>query len=313
MIRRPRSARKPRGRNRPEPAMTPPSPQRKALVVLVLLTAIWSYNWIVMKSVLRYTGPFEFAALRTVLGTAVLFALLLARRESLRPPPLLPTIAIGLAQTTAFQGLVQWALVEGGAGRTALLVYTMPFWVVPLAWFGYGERPTARQLVSVGAAFAGMVLVLEPWHGFGNARSAVLATLGGIAWACGVVVSKRVFLHGGVGALSLAAWQMLAGMVGLVVITLVVDERPIEWSGYFVGALAYNAVLASGLAWAMWTYIVERLPGSVAGLSSLAIPVAGVGLAWLELGEVPSRYEAIGLVVIAVALAALLLRRRPAS
>ena len=51
-----------------------PSSNRAAFGALILLTAIWSYSWIVMKQVLRFVGPFEFSALRYALGTLVLFA-----------------------------------------------------------------------------------------------------------------------------------------------------------------------------------------------------------------------------------------------
>jgi drug/metabolite transporter (DMT)-like permease len=275
---------------------------RPALVALVLLTAIWSYNWIVMKQALRYAGPFEFSALRYVLGTLVLFAALLLRREPLRPPPLLPTALIGLAQTTGFQLLVQTALVAGGAGRTALLAYTMPFWVVLLGWLLLHQRPDAKLWLGLAVATAGLVLVLEPWLGLGSAGSSLLALAGGLAWALGVVLSKRLFARGGVGALSLTAWQMAFGTLGIVAIALVVPERPVEWSGYFIGALAYNAVLASGLAWLLWSYVVARLPAGIAGLSSLVIPIAGVGLAWALLGERPDAAEWSGVALIALAL-----------
>ncbi len=66
--------------------------RRGTVVALVLLTLIWSYNWIVMKQVMRDTGPFAFAALRASIATVVLFALLAIRRETLRPPPLVPTL-----------------------------------------------------------------------------------------------------------------------------------------------------------------------------------------------------------------------------
>ena len=135
-----------------------------------------------------------------------------------RPPPLLPTALIGLAQTTGFQLLVQSALVEGGAGRTALLAYTMPFWVVLLGWVLYAERPSSRLWIGLGIAAAGLVLVLEPWLGLGGAKSSLLALAGGLAWACGVVWTKRLFQRGGVGALSLTAWQMAIGTLGVVVV-----------------------------------------------------------------------------------------------
>ncbi|MGL4507260.1 MAG: EamA family transporter, partial [Aeromonas sobria] len=43
-----------------------------ALVGLILLTAIWSYSWIVMKQVMLYAGAFEFTALRCLCGSLVL-------------------------------------------------------------------------------------------------------------------------------------------------------------------------------------------------------------------------------------------------
>lgn len=290
--------------------MTTPttSPRRNALVALALLTLIWSYNWIVMKQVLRYSGPFEFSALRYAFGSIVLFTALVLRGESLRPPPLVDTALIGIAQTAGFQALVQWALVEGGAGRTALLAYTMPFWVVLLAWLVLAEKPGPRQWLGLVAAAGGLVLILDPWHGLGGAKSAWLAIAGGACWAIGVVLSKRLFRRG-VGALSLTAWQMLIGTALLIVIALAADERTIEWSPYFVGALAYNAVLSSGLAWLMWSYVVERLPADVAGLSSLVIPIAGIGFAWLLLGERPTLVESAGIALIGVALAVVNLRR----
>jgi drug/metabolite transporter (DMT)-like permease len=287
------------------------SPRNAALIALGLLTLIWSYNWIVMKQVLAFCGPFSFSALRYAFGTCVLFLALVARRESLRPPPLAETAIIGIAQTAGFQALVQWALVNGGAGRTALLAYTMPFWVVLFAWWLLAERPAPRQWLGLGAAAIGLTLIVEPWHGVGGAQSAFLAVAGGICWAVGVVLSKRLFKRTGVGALSLTAWQMLIGSVFLIVIALFAHERAIDWSPWFIGALVYNAVLSSGLAWLMWSYVVDRLPANVAGLSSLVIPLAGIGFAWLLLGERPSLLEACGIALIASALAIVNLRRTP--
>ena len=287
----------------------PVSTQRAALVALVTLSLVWSFNWIVMKQVLRYSGPFEFSALRYSFGAIVLFLALVARRESLRPPPLPATIAIGLAQTAGFQALVQWALVQGGAGKTALLAYTMPFWVILLAWILLHERPGLRQWISLGVAAIGLLLVVEPWRGVGGSQSALLAIVGGLCWAVGVVLTKRLFARGGVSALSLTAWQMLIGALALIAIALVTDERAIEWSTYFSLALVYNGVIASGLAWLLWSFVVSRLPADVAGLSSLAIPIAGIGFAWVLLGERPGAVEGLGIACIAAALLIVNLRR----
>lgn len=283
--------------------------RRTAIAALVLLTLIWSYNWIVMKQVLRYAGPFDFSALRYAFGTLVLFAALIVRRESLKPPPLAMTMLIGCAQTAGFQALVQWALVNGGAGKTALLAYTMPFWVVLFSWIVLGDRPAARQWLTLGGAAAGLVLVIEPWHGLGGSDSAVLAIAGGVCWALGVVLSKRLFQRCNVSPLSLTAWQMLFGALLLIAIALLVPQRAFEWTPFLIGALIYNAVLSSGLAWLMWSYVVARLPANIAGLSSLVIPVAGIGFAWALLGEKPSPTESLGIATICASLAFVNVRR----
>ncbi|GMV29808.1 MAG: membrane protein [Rhodanobacteraceae bacterium] len=283
-------------------AMPESTSRRGAVVALAVLTLVWSYNWVVMKQVLQYSGPFEFAAIRAVLATGVLFLVLLLRGETLRAPPLTPVLLLGLAQTTMFQSLVQWALVDGGAGKTALLAYTMPFWLLLLAWPLLRERPDRRRLGYAALAGAGLIGVLQPWHGIGGNTSALLALASGLAWALAVVISKKAFTDGGVSPLRLTAWQMLSGSVGLSVIALAVPERPIVWSAPFVGGLAYNAVLASGLAWVLWALIVQRLPATVAGIVSLAVPLCGVVLAWLLLGERPDVWEGAGIALIALAL-----------
>ena len=107
---------------------------------LITLTLIWSYSWIAMKQVTHYIGAFDFTALRCSFGALLLFIVLLLRGRGMRPTPFGYTLAIALLQTCGMVGLSQWALVSGGAGKVAILSYTMPFWVVIMAAIFLGER-----------------------------------------------------------------------------------------------------------------------------------------------------------------------------
>lgn len=294
--------------------MSNASSQRGALAALCGTILIWAYSWVVMKQALYWSGPFDFAALRYLLGAGVLFLALLVGRQSLRPPPWPATIAIGLCQTAAFQGLEQWALVHGGAGHVALLAYSMPFWAVLLAWPLLGETPSARQWLGLLLAAAGLVCILAPWQGLGSPLGTALALAGGVGWAAGTVLSKRLFRRHAVTPLALTAWQMLVGALVLGAIALVLPQPPIRWSAAFVGALAYSAVMASSVAWGLWLLVLKRLPTAVASLSSLGVPVVSVLLAWLILDERPDAMEWLGIALVLsglVAVAGVRLGRRP--
>lgn len=280
------------------------SRQRGAIAALLVTIALWAYSWIVMKQVLAHAGPFDFAALRYLLGAGVLFAALALARQSLRPPPLLPTALIGLCQTAAFQGLEQCALLDGGAGHVALLAYTMPFWAVLLAWLLLHEKPCRRHWLGLALAAAGLLCIIEPWHRTSSVISSVLAIAGGVAWAAGTVLSKRLFRQRPISVLNLTAWQMLAGGIALGIVALAVPQRRIEWDGAFIGALAYSVVMASSLAWWLWSIVLQRLSTAVATLSSLGVPVVGVGLAWWLLHERPAAMELLGIVLVLLGLIA---------
>jgi drug/metabolite transporter (DMT)-like permease len=99
---------------------------------------------------------------------------------------------------------------------------------------------------------------------------------------------------------------MLFGLAPLVVLAIAVPERPIEWNGPFIAALTYNALGGMALATLLWLYILQRLPATVSGLSSLIVPVIGIVAAWLELGERPGLGESVGIVLILIALGVLL-------
>jgi len=270
-------------------------------LALALLALIWGYNWVVMKIGLEYAEPFAFSALRTFLGALSLFALLLVLRRPLRPPPLGWTVAIGLLQTTGFVGLLMWALESGGAGKTSVLTYTMPFWLLLLAWAFLGERLRGVQWLAVALALVGLVLVLQPWNLHG-AFSSALAVAAGFCLAASAIVVKKLQQRHEVDVLSLTTWQMLLGSLPLVFIAALTRQSGPEWTTAFVWALVYNVILANALAWFLWLFALRHLSAGAAGIATLATPVIGVTAAWIQLGERPTAGETAGMACIIGAL-----------
>lgn len=274
-----------------------------AVLALVFLVAIWSYNWIVMKSVLQYIGPFTFASLRTFFGSAVLFVFLIGMGRRIAPPPLVPVLLIGLVQTAGMTGVSQLALVYGGAGNTAILVYTLPFWMIALAALFLKEKITRVQMLALGFAAIGLTLVIQPWLGGSTLLGSCLAVFSGFLWATGAILNKALYRrHPEIEVLNLTAWQTFFGSLGLMALTLFTDERAVEWSSYLYFALGYNALPATAIAGVLWLFILRSLPTSISGLSLLLVPVTSVLLAWIILGEVPDSTKILGMICIVTGL-----------
>jgi len=275
----------------------------RAFAALMVLTIIWGYNWVVMKSALAYAGAFQFAALRTVIGALCLFAVLLVMRKPLRVKELPTLILLGLMQTSGFTGLLIWALVQGGAGKTAVLTYTMPFWVMVLAWPMLGEKLHGLQWPAAVLSTMGMLFILDPMHLGTDTFSMFLAVLSGVFWALSVIVAKKLHQRSPeLDLMSLTAWQMLFGSLPLVVAAFMVPAPPIQWTPYLIGAVIFNSVFCNALAWLLWLYALQRLSAGIASMSSMLAPVIGVMAAWVQLNEVPSLTESIGMSLIAASL-----------
>lgn len=275
----------------------------KAFIALLLLTLIWGYNWVVMKTAVQYASPFQFAALRTFLGAMMLFLVLFVSKKPLVLKEFPTMLALGLLQTCGFTGLLIWALVEGGAGKTAVLSYTMPFWVMLFAWPMLGEKVQGWQWLAVAFALFGIVLIFDPLHIQADGLSMLLALLSGISWAISAIVSKKLHQRAPhLDLLNITAWPTLLGSIPIMMLALAVPAPPIQWTNTFYLTIIYSIFLSGSLAWVLWLYALQRLPAGVASMASMLAPVIGVSAAWWQLGERPSSIELMGMLFVALAL-----------
>jgi drug/metabolite transporter (DMT)-like permease len=192
-------------------------------------------------------------------------------------------------------------------GKVAMLVYTMPFWLLLMAWVFLGERLRGFQWFAVALAFAGLLLILSPWRLHGVASS-LIAVGAGFFWAASAVAAKVLHKRHPIDLLSLTAWQMLLGSLPLALIAALTYTGGPVWSTSFIWGLAYSVVFSSALAWVLWLYILRSMPAGNAGIGTLAIPAMVVISAWLLLGERPGASEAIGMALVVCALCIITLR-----
>jgi drug/metabolite transporter (DMT)-like permease len=272
-----------------------------ALAVLAAISVTWGFNWVVLKVGVRHADPFEFLGWRFAIAAVCLFGAAWLLRRQIRLVHAREVIVVGLLQTTATFGLATWALVSGAVGKTAVLNYTMPFWVTLLAWPLLGERPSAAQGVALAVGGAGLFLLLQPLGAPGLPE--VLALASGAAWGLGVVVTKRLQSRTGIDTLSLLAWQVLFGGAALALLAIAFPGRQADWNGVLVFALLYNGILVSALGWFLWFWALARLEAGLASFGILAVPVLGALFSALLLGERPTLAEWSGMALIVAALA----------
>ena len=277
---------------------------RLAVGAVLALGLVWGYNWIVIKIATGDASPFVLVAARQVFASVALFALVAVLRKPLRSPPVGWTVLIGLVQVAVMTTLQTLALATGGAGKTTVLVYTFPFWIVLFSATMLHEPFTRRRVVVTAIAAVGLAFVLFPLD-IVHAPVSVLFALGSaVAWALGAVFTKQFRArHEHVDLLTFVAWQTLYGAIPLVVVAALVPGAYVHPNATLFAAFAYIVSLGTALAFWLWFFIMERLSATSAGISSLLAPVVSVLAAWAQLHERPSASEAVGIVLIVAALA----------
>jgi drug/metabolite transporter (DMT)-like permease len=270
---------------------------------MVAMVVIWGYSWVVMKIALRYARPLDFATLRVGIGCALLFVIVAARGRGFALARYRMAVLLGLLQVALFVALTQFALWFAGPGRTSVLTFTMPFWMIVLAHFILRERMRGPQWLAVVLGFAGLVLIVEPWS-LTNLAGSLLAVAAGAVWATAAVLSKR-WPTDSADPLLFTAWQLLFGFVALLVLAALNPPHPVQWNATFIASLLFSSVLATAIAWWLWTYVLAHTPAGITGLNSLGIPVIAVIASAIQLGERPPAIELAGMVMIGVALALL--------
>src|SRR5690242_13146091 len=150
-----------------------------AYVTLRVHATLLGFSWIAMKVATRDATPLAQALGRSGVGAVALLALLPATGRALRPPPFVPTLLLGLLQTTLYTVVASVAIALGTAGNTSVLVYTMPFWLALLAWPVLGERIGAARWLALILAAVGLAFILGPLRG-GTTVSRLLAVLSGL-------------------------------------------------------------------------------------------------------------------------------------
>jgi len=276
--------------------------RRGAYVALALLTLLWGANWIAMKIALRSSDPITFNLHRTWIAIAILFAAIVAQRRPLRPESWIAVIVTGFFQTTVNFAATTMALAGSAPGRISVLVFTMPFWTLLIAWPLLGERVRGTQWIAIALALAGLTLLVAPWDWQGNLAPRLWAVLSGFGWAAGTVATKYFQRARHFDLLNFIAWQMLLGSLPLAILPFVLDVAPTRWSVTQVLLLLQVGAISTALGFLLWIDVLRHLPAGTASLNMFAIPVIALLSSMVVFDERLRPLEWLGIGCIGVGL-----------
>ena len=279
------------------------SSRRAAYVALALLTLVWGFNWIVMKAALLHADPLVFNVQRTWLAVAALFVALVARGGRFWPHSWRAVLVTAFFQTTINFGATTMAVAGGGAGRASVLVFTMPFWTLLIAWPVLHERVRRMQMVAIAFALAGLVLMVAPWSWQGDVAPKAWAALSGFGWAAGTVAVKYSQRDADFDMPTFITWQMAIGVIPLTVLPWLLDVPPTQWSVLQAALLLIVGVVATAGGFLAWMEVLRWLPAGTASLNMFAIPAIALLSSMAVFGERLAANEWAGIALIGIGLA----------
>jgi drug/metabolite transporter (DMT)-like permease len=281
--------------------------------MLVVLCLIWGTTWPIIKIALTEIDPFSMRICTYALGTLTLAAFCLVTRRSVRIPNLRTwghVFVASMLNVVPFPLLTAFGQLATTTSRVSILAYTMPIWSVVLAWIFLGERLTRMQTFALVLCTVGLAILIYPLTANGVPIGVVLTIIAAIGWSGGTVYLK--WAHIEADPMSVAMWQLVIAFLTVTGFTLLY-QGGVTYSGAHVeslSAMVLAGVMGTGIAYGLWFASVRRLPASTASLGVLSVPVVGVVMSMILLGERLTPADVVGFTLIFAASACVLLSPR---
>lgn len=284
-----------------------------AVALMLLLTLSWGLNGVAVKISNTGFNPIFASVLRSTMAAVLVFLWCRYRGVKLfeRDGTLWPGLAAGALFGLEF-ALIFFGLDYTSVARSALMVNTMPFWVLVGAHFLLGERMSLLKFVGLALAFAGVAVVFSDklsLPGPEALKGDLLSLAAGGLWAATTLVIKATRLSRASAEKILLYQLAVSAIIAVPLIPLAGPTLLRVVSGPSVGALLFQAVYVVAFTYILWFWLMRRYPA--AGLSSFAFltPAFGVLMGGLLLDEPLSAKLFLALGMIA---AGLIVVNRPA-
>ena len=263
-----------------------------AIASLLLVMSIWGSAFTVTKAAIAEVPPVWIALLRFVLAALVLLPFALLRRRvnapRLRPGEWAAITGMGLCGFSLYQAGSNLALAYTSAALASIIQSIIPVITVILAMLVLRERPSGRRIGGIALSLLGVALVVLVAAPSDNASDPLFGGLLMLAvmvlWAVYTILAKRV---AAVDQLTVTAYSTAIGALGLVPLALIESggalPPAISAAGWL--SIAYLGLISSATANLLYNRSLTHLDASQAATFINLVPIVGVAVAVLFLGE----------------------------
>lgn len=271
------------------------------LLAFAAVYLIWGSTYLAIRIGIETLPPFLLAGVRFCVAGSLLY---LGLRLTGTAAPSLSmwksAALIGALMMFGGNGLVTWAQQEVPSGLAALLVATVPIWMLVLdALFYGGGRPDRLVAFGLVMGSAGLFFLVGPSAGAVAPRGAIVLLLASLFWALGSLLNRSVNLPD--SPWMAAALQMITGGVLIVAMATATGE----WSGFdpstvsarSIGAFLYLVIFGSIVGLSAYVYLLRETSAAAVSTYAFVNPVIALALGWLT-GEVVSARTLTGAAMI---------------
>ncbi len=287
----------------------------------MLLTAfasvylIWGSTYLAIRVAIETMPPFLMLGVRFGVAGVLMYGWLRLRGGARPSWRQWRTAAlIGGLMLFVGTGSVAWAEQYIPSGLAALLVTTVPVWMVLLDWlWNGGRRPGGIIFVGLLLGFAGVVLLVDPValvrHHSVDVSAGAVVFIGALAWATGSIHARSADLP--VNPFMTTAMQMVAGGVVLMIGGSLLGE----WRHFDVSALSvrsffawsYLVVFGAFIAFSAYVWLLKNTTVARASTYAYVNPVVAVFLGW-ALADEPFNLRIFVAVILLVSAVVLITR-----
>ncbi|WP_371858762.1 DMT family transporter [Streptomyces chrestomyceticus] len=255
-----------------------------------ILSLVWGFSFLFIKVGTQGYAPLHVTFGRLAFGSAVLVAVLVAKRERLpRSARTWGHLAVAAFFLNALPfSLLAYAELTIPSTLAGICNASSPLWGMALSLVALSEdRPTRRRVAGLGLGFLGVLTVLGAWQGFsGTDPTGTAMALGAsLSYPIGWIYVRRTLAGAKVSNVALSGTQMLLATAQVGLVTALFTSAPAAYPVVPLLAVVALGALGTGFAFLLQYGLVAEVGPTTAQMVTYFVPVIATTAGVALLGE----------------------------